>query len=55
VLSPDEGESTPHWSLFMSNGVEMLSKDGKQPAFNTPEDIEVFRWQALSLQGRGRG
>ncbi|MCL5109205.1 MAG: substrate-binding domain-containing protein [Chloroflexi bacterium] len=47
---PDGVTTQTIWSLFMSNGVEMLSKDGTQPAFNTPEAIEVYQWAADLIQ-----
>ena len=34
------------WSFMMSNGAELVSPDGKEPAFNTDATVEVFQYFA---------
>jgi ABC-type glycerol-3-phosphate transport system substrate-binding protein len=40
-----------YWSLFAMNGVELLSKDLKTPAFNTPTAISVVERLAKGTAG----
>ncbi len=40
------------WSFMMSNGAELVSKDGKQPAFNTDATVEVFQYFTDLTQSR---